>query len=192
LTAPAVAWAGFHFVMIGWHWPPIYEATLRHEGLHRFGHLLLLATATLFWLPALAPPAGWPGRPGLAPWAALLYLGAAMVAGTLLGIVLAFAPPLYLTYLAPTDSLGILLALREEWGLTPAADQQLGGLLMWIPGGLAYSFVALLALARWLNEPDSSSRQHSALSTQPAGGIRTPPTGGDRQDLRAARGRTDG
>jgi putative membrane protein len=156
LTAPILAWAGFHLVMIGWHWPPLYEATLRHESLHRAGHVLLLATATLFWLPTLAPAAGWPGRPGLAPWAALLYLGAAVVAGTLLGVVLTFAPPLYPTYLSPPDTLGILPALRDGWGLTPAADQQIGGLLMWIPGGLAYSFVMLLALARWLDGPDEA------------------------------------
>ena len=44
--------------------------------------------------------------------------------------------------------------LRQEWGLTPAVDQQLGGLLMWIPGSLAYLAGIIGAIARWYSTPD--------------------------------------
>jgi cytochrome c oxidase assembly factor CtaG len=80
----------------------------------------------------------------------LLYLMPAGMANTLLGIVLAFTSlGIYPTYLHPEDTLGILPALRG-WGLTPAVDQRIAGLLMWFPGGIVYVATALTITFRWL------------------------------------------
>jgi cytochrome c oxidase assembly factor CtaG len=87
--------------------------------------------------------------------AALLYLFAAMLATSLLGIAITFAAPgLYPLYLHPEDALGIGGILRETWGLTPEVDQQLGGLLMWVPGGLAFLAAIFIVMARWYAEPE--------------------------------------
>jgi cytochrome c oxidase assembly factor CtaG len=137
-----------------WHLPAFYNAALEHEGIHIAEHLCFLATATIFWWPIVGP---LPER-RLAPLAAALYLFAAMVAGSVLGIILTFAPPgLYPTYLNPVDRLGIVVLLREGWGLSPAIDQQLGGLLMWVPGNLVYFWACVAALARWYSAPEAES-----------------------------------
>ena len=155
LAHPAPAWGLFNAGLWLWHLPALYDAALRQPGLHVVEHLIFLATATLFWWPVIAPAAGLVERPRLAPWAALLYLGAALVAGTVLGILLTFAPPdLYPSYRQPDDRLGLVPLLRDGWGLGPAADQQLGGLLMWIPGGLIYSLAMLVIFAHWFSQPD--------------------------------------
>ena len=86
--------------------------------------------------------------------AAFAYLGAAMLSTTILGILITFAPVgVYSAYLRPHDSLGILGTLRQSWGLTTEADQELGGLLMWVPGGLVYLCAIMAVLARWYRAP---------------------------------------
>jgi cytochrome c oxidase assembly factor CtaG len=88
----------------------------------------------------------------------LLYLFVAMAASSVLGMLLTFTPPgLYPAYLHPVDRLGILPLLRDGWGLTPAADQQLGGLLMWIPGSLVYLGAMMITLVRWYSAPEEDA-----------------------------------
>ena len=55
-------------------------------------------------------------------------------------------------YANPTDTLGILPTLRGGWGLTPERDQQLGGLLMWVPACLVYLAAILGSLRRFYHE----------------------------------------
>jgi putative membrane protein len=50
------------------------------------------------------------------------------------------------------DRLGILPLIRDQWGLTPAKDQQLGGLLMWVPACLIYFCGIIGLLGRWYGE----------------------------------------
>lgn len=115
-----------------WHAPAPYDAALADKGLYALMQASLLGTATLFWRAALSRPAG-----SGAPWVLLAY-----VAMGLLGALLTFAPdPLYAAHAAAP-----LL-----WGLSPLEDQQLGGLLMWVPAGLPYATLgALLARRAWL------------------------------------------
>lgn len=156
LPRPLLAWSLFNGMLWVWHLPALYDAALRHTALHITEHLIFLATATIFWWPVVAPITGAVTRPSQAPWVNLLYLAAAMVSGTVLGILLTFASPgLYATYRQPDDALGILPLIREEWGLTPAADQQLGGLVMWIPGGMIASLAIIIIFAHWYNGPEA-------------------------------------
>ena len=83
-----------------WHWPALYDATLADENVHIFEHLCFLVTATIFWWPIFAPIA----RAQMEPMIAIIYLATAMVATSVLGILLTFAPPgLYSAYLHPAD-----------------------------------------------------------------------------------------
>ena len=147
-----VSWFLATGVMWAWHLPVLYNAALASDAVHVAQHGLFLATALLFWWPVFGPAGA---RAALPAWGAALYLFLAMAAGSILGIILAFAPPgLYPLYLAPPDSHGLLALVRDGWGLTPEDDQQLGGFLMWIPGGIAYSLAMFAVLARWFAEPD--------------------------------------
>jgi cytochrome c oxidase assembly factor CtaG len=125
-----IAWAIVHTVVLwAWHAAALYEAALSNDVLHRLEHVTFLATATLAWAAILAR-----GAAGLG----VLVLFGLSVQSALLGVLMTFAPtPWYPTYAGRT----------EAWGLSPIADQQLAGVIMWVPGGGAYLVAALALLA---------------------------------------------
>lgn len=117
-----------------WHAPLLFDRALASEGWHVAQHLSFLVTALLFWTAMLhrRTPAGM---------AALCLVATAIVSGAL-GALMAFATsPWYAGY----ASLGL-----APFGLTPAEDQQLAGLLMWVPGGLVHAGAALVLMRRLL------------------------------------------
>jgi len=146
LGAPALAWGLGIGTMAVWHVPAFYNAALAHGGVHVAQHLSFLVTSTIFWWPVLAPAED----ARLGPLPAVLYLVAAALASSVVGIIVTFARVgLYPAYLLPVDRLGLGPLIRNVWGLTPDLDQELGGLLMWIPGGLVYLCAILGVMARW-------------------------------------------
>jgi cytochrome c oxidase assembly factor CtaG len=166
LGQPVFAWGLAVGTLWLWHLPALYEAALEHEAIHIGQHLTFLVTATIFWWPVLTPVA----ERRLAAAPTLLYLLAGAAANTLLGILLTFAPAgLYPAYRRPVDLLGLLPLIRQEWGLTPTADQQLGGLIMWVPGGLVFLGVVLATLIRWLGSgAEEEPEQSRAAAPLPA------------------------
>ncbi len=158
LRNPLLAWTLGMAALWIWHTPRLYDATLASEPLHIFEHLTFLVTATIFWWPIMSPLEDSRMSHG----AAFAYLGAAMLVTGVLGILITFAPVgTYRAYLHPQDELGILDALRHSWGLTTEADQELGGLLMWVPGGLVYLAAIMAVLARWYRAPEAEPLTHS-------------------------------
>ena len=137
LAVPGVAWALHGITLAVWHVPAAYDYALAHEPVHAVEHLSFLATACLFWWVAL------PGRGGrrLSYGGAILYVTAMAAIMGIYGAVLTFArSPWYTAYGART----------ADWGLTPLADQQLAGLIMWIPTGVIYLGAALWCFAAWM------------------------------------------
>ncbi len=139
ITLPSMAWA-LHAVAIWlWHAPSLYQATLGSEMVHTIQHVSFLGTALLFWWALLHGVQARLARP-----AAVIYLFTTAGHTSLLGALLTFSPrlwyPLYDSTTAP-------------WGLTPLEDQQLAGVIMWVPAGLAYLIAALALAATWLREP---------------------------------------
>jgi cytochrome c oxidase assembly factor CtaG len=151
LSRPWLAWILGMGTLWIWHLPLLYNAALADERIHVLEHLSFLVTAVIFWWPVFAPLSYQPlshRRMGLLP--RLLYLLLAVVACDTLGTLLAYTPPgLYPAYLHPLDKYGILPLLRERWGITPALDQQAGGLLMGLLSDPVYLAPALIALARY-------------------------------------------
>jgi putative membrane protein len=137
-----------------WHWPPLYNAALAHESLHIAEHLLFLISAVIFWWPVIVPLESL----RLAPLWAAVYVFAACTSHTILAILITFAPlGIYPAYLQPADAYNILPLLRGPWALTPAADQQWGGLLMWVPACAVYLAFILASLARWYRVPEQTA-----------------------------------
>ena len=86
------------------------------------------------------------------PLHAVIYLFAGMAANSILGIVITFAPlGFYTAYLHPSDPYGWLATIRNQWGITPRLDQEIGGILMWVPGGIVYLIAILSVLGVWYN-----------------------------------------
>ena len=116
----------------GWHLPAAYDLALSNVAVYWAMQVSLLASATAFWRAVLAPGAAVP---------AVLAVVGGYVQMALLGAVLTFAPEaLY----------AIHRSAPLAWGLAPVADQQLGGLIMWVPGGLPYGMAgAILGRRAW-------------------------------------------
>ncbi len=149
LRRPAVAWLTAMVTLYAWHAPALYNAALADERIHAVQHLSFLVTATIFWWPVLAP---LPGH-RLAGPPAIVYLFLAALANAVLGALLTFSSPgLYPWYTRPTGDSAALHLIRDGWGLDPAADQQLGGLFMWVVGGLFFLAAVLAMYGRWYRE----------------------------------------
>jgi cytochrome c oxidase assembly factor CtaG len=144
-TAPLVATLVQIAVIWLWHAPALFELALRHEGWHVVQHVCFLVSALLFWW---AMVFGRDGRQGYGFSALCLFVTS--LAGGGLGALMTFAiSPWYADYAA----MGMGL-----FGMTPEQDQELAGLLMWIPGGMAHAGAALVLLLRWLGiDPKSES-----------------------------------
>lgn len=152
LRQPVLAWTLGVGTLYLWHAPVLYNAALADERVHIVQHLCFLVTATIFWWPIFAPVES--SRTPLL--VAVPYLLAAALSNVLLGIYFTFAPPgLYPAYLDPAaGDPGVLALVRTGWGLSARADQQLGGLLMWVPAGLVYLGALFSLLARWYSAGD--------------------------------------
>lgn len=152
LTTPLATWIWFIGVFSVWHLPGLYAWALRSEAAHAFEHASFFLSAYAFWSVAFAPSQrgtlGYGGR--------ALFVASAAVLSGLPGALISIAPrPLYASHAATT--------LR--YGLTPLEDQQLAGLVMWIPGGLAYIAAVLVLLALWMREAERKARQRAAATT---------------------------
>ena len=146
-----------------WHAPALCNVAVTNEWIHRlqYGSLLLMGFA--FWWPILSP---W-NKHRLAPLVGMMYLFSACLGCTVLGIIITFAPvEVCSVYLHPVDKLGILPLIHNQWGLTPAKDQQLGGLLMWVPACLIYFSGILGLFARWHGETGNEAVISGSTLTQ--------------------------
>ena len=126
-------WTAAHLTTIWlWHAPPAYDWALSQAGIFWAMQLSLLVSATSFWAQVRRAPA---------PAAAAMLL-VAMLGMGLLGALITFAgTALYTPHLASTLA----------WGLTPLEDQQLAGIVMWIPAAIPYLAAALVLLGRMVS-----------------------------------------
>lgn len=148
LTHPLVAWSLHALAIWAWHVPSLYERTLWSDATHAAQHLSFTGSALLFWWTVLRPRQGGEG-------VAVLALLATAVHSSILAALLTFsARPWYLAYGGRTHA----------WGLSLLEDQQLGGLIMWVPSGAVYTAVALWLFVAWLGAIERRAAQHPARS----------------------------
>jgi cytochrome c oxidase assembly factor CtaG len=156
VTSPLAAFVLHAFALWIWHLPVLYGAALAHESLHMVQHLCFFGTAALFWW---GIEHGRYGRAGLG--MAVVFVFATAVHSGTLGALLTLSPRLwYPEY-----------DVSHSWGLTALEDQQLAGLVMWIPAGLIVAGGGLMLFARWIQESDRHTRFPSA-SVHNSTGIR--------------------
>src|SRR5438270_4379354 len=129
ISAPFAAWMLHAAALWVWHAPRLFEATLQSDWVHAAQHISFLGTALLFWWTLFHKHAGRLGYGG-----AILYVFTTAVHTSVLGALLTFAPRIWYAPYAQTAPLR---------GLTGLQDQQIGGLIMWIPAGTLLTLVAL-------------------------------------------------
>jgi len=140
LTGALVVWVLHAAAVWIWHVPALYEAAVRSPALHVFEHVCFLFTACLFWWALIH---GRYGRMGYG--IAVLYVFLTAIHTGALGALLTFSPR-------------VLYPLYAERGaglhVNPLADQQLAGLIMWIPFGVVFLVIALALFAAWMGESE--------------------------------------
>jgi putative membrane protein len=142
LTRAGVALALYVLVLFVWHFPPLYDAAQGRNWIHDLEHFMFFGSALLFWWPVIHPSGG---RRRLGYGAGILYIFPAKIAGFVLGAALTLSSePFYTTFLN-SPSL---------WGLSPLGDQQLGGLIMWVAGGLLYIVPLLILVLMMMREDE--------------------------------------
>ena len=154
-TAPVTVWLLHAAALWAWHDPALYQAALSSEGIHALQHICFFATAALFWW-GLAH--GRYGRLGYG--AAVVYVFSTAMHSGVLGALLTLSPSLWYPAYAGTAA---------AWGLTPLEDQQLAGLIMWVPAGILFAVVGLLFFAAWIR----SSERWADLPTRRPGHSRS-------------------
>ncbi|MGH7475795.1 MAG: cytochrome c oxidase assembly protein [Longimicrobiales bacterium] len=137
LTHPATAFAVYNVVLIGWHFPALYNWALVNHDVHIVQHLMFIAAALLMWWPVVDP---LPELRRIGPLLKILYLFAF---GLPMSIVSAFIT------MSPRAVYPWYVEAPRIVALTPLEDQQLGGLLMWIPGMLIYWTVVTIIFLRY-------------------------------------------
>ena len=135
-TEPVGAWSLHALALWAWHVPRFFEAALRDEEVHIAQHSCFFLSALLFWWSVLAR------RSKQAEGVAVASLFTTMMHTSVLGALLTFAPTVWYRHYLEAP-----LAL-----LTPLEDQQLGGLIMWVPAGMSYIVAGLVIVAGWLRE----------------------------------------
>jgi len=127
-----------------WHVPGLFEGAMRHEGVHALQHACFFITAALFWWALVQ---GRYGRGGYG--AGLLFVFITGMHSGILGALITFGRRLWYP---------LYDARARAAGVDPLRDQQLAGLLMWIPAGVILTVLGLALLAAWLGEAERRTR----------------------------------
>jgi putative membrane protein len=137
LTKPTHTFSLFAVVFAAWHLPALYNYALEHHPVHIVEHLMFLVTAVLMWWPILSP---MPELPRLSYPGQMLYLFLLTLPMTIVAIYITMATTVLYPFYASAPRI---------WGITPMNDQLLGGLIMWIPGGLFFYGIISVVFLRW-------------------------------------------
>jgi len=147
LTGPLVVWLLHGAALWVWHLPALYQAALGNAAIHALEHTCFLVTACLFWWALIH---GRYGRVGYG--AAVVFVFATAVHSEALGALLTFAPRVWYPLYAMRSSAA---------GSDALEDQQLAGLIMWIPFGVIFLMLGLGLFAAWLGEAERRAKPAS-------------------------------
>lgn len=127
----------YAFILWLWHLPSFYEQALKGVFVHNLQHLSFFASSYWFWSILLDPFSKRPVQPGLA----LFYIFVTSIHTMILGVLMALSPRVWY---------GIYEVRAPRLGWDPLIDQQLAGIIMWMPAGVTYLVVAILLFKRVL------------------------------------------
>jgi putative membrane protein len=132
-----------------WHIPVLFDATLENDWVHAAQHVSFFGTALLFWWAIVNSGTDWKNS-----FVGVLFLFLTSLHSGILGALLTFTRETW--YPVYSGSTAV-------WGLTPLEDQQLGGLIMWVPAGLVYIGAGLVMFARLLGRSEERAVRNEQL-----------------------------
>lgn len=158
LTRPGVCYVTFNVVLAAWHLPPLYNTAMAHHSVHILQHLMFMAAAVMLWWPILSP---LPELPRLSYPLQMLYLFLTSIPMSIVAVYITYGG----TLLYPAYAAAPRIA-----GLTPLEDQLLGGLIMWIPGGLVLFAVISVIFFKWQARGAEDTAASAQVDWSPAAG----------------------
>jgi cytochrome c oxidase assembly factor CtaG len=144
LVNPWSATLIFSGVLLVWHIPALYDATLTTEPIHVVEHLSFIAVGVVFWWPIIDPMRGSDQQRWVGTFAKIAMLVASGVPPTVLGLIFTVAPHAFYDFYARAPRL---------WGLSPVIDQQLAGVVMFGAGNLIYFAAVVVIFWRVFGDP---------------------------------------
>jgi putative membrane protein len=138
VTRPFACFAIFNLAIIIWHLPFFYNAAMADHNIHILEHMVFMVTAVLMWWPFLSP---LPELPRLAYPGQMLYCFLMSIPMSVVAAYISLAE--HLLYPAYATAARVL-------PLTPLQDQQLGGLIMWVPGGIIFYVIMTVVFFKWV------------------------------------------
>lgn len=145
ISRPVTAWIAFVGIFLFWHWPAAFQWAAEREASRLLEHASILIGALLFWSVALSSK----GQKWLSYGARALYVMTAAVATDLPGVIMVFSPRAICSM--PGEN-------AAAWGLTPLQDQQIAGMLMWVPANLVFFGIATWLFALWISDVEYTSQ----------------------------------
>ena len=149
ITRPIACFAIFNVVIAMWHIPMFYNAAMDNHNIHILEHLMFMAAAVLMWWPITSqlpelPRLSYPGQ--------MLYCFLMIIPMSIVAVYITMADQvLYPAY----------AAAPRITSLSPLDDQLLGGLIMWVPGGMIFMIIMTVIFFKWSarGEDDAASAQ---------------------------------
>lgn len=135
VTQPLHAWWIHAAVLWIWHAPALFMATLRNDAIHTAQHFCFFGSALCFWW------ALFQTHHRAQYGAGVFYIFTTAIHTGILGALMIFSPRVIYTIYEPTT---------PAWGLTGLEDQQIGGLIMWVPAGIVYMTAGLGLFYAWM------------------------------------------
>ncbi|MGK2962040.1 MAG: cytochrome c oxidase assembly protein [Gemmatimonadaceae bacterium] len=149
ITRPIVCFLIFNVVIAGWHVPALYNAAMESHDIHILEHLMFMAAAVLMWWPLASqlpelPRLPYPGQ--------MLYSFLMIIPMSVIAVYIVMADTILYPYYASAPRI---------MNLSPMEDQMLGGLIMWVPGGVIFMIIMTVVFFKWAarGEDDTASAQ---------------------------------
>ncbi len=160
LTRPVAAFVLYNALFTAWHVPPLYDLVMRNHDVHIAMHLSILAAAVILWWPVVTPV---PELNHLPYGGQILYFFLLALPMMVLSSLISLSDHVLYPFYASAPRI---------FGITPLEDQQIGGLIMWVPGTAVLWVGITVAFFKW------SARQDGAGEPPPEAAAPARPPGG--------------
>ena len=153
LVHPLVCLAVFNGILVVWHLPAVYNGALAHHNLHIFQHICFMGAGILMWWPVLSR---LPELPRLPYGGQMLYLFLISLLPAIVGGIISFADNVVYDWYTEAPRL---------WGISPAADQQIGGLIMKTAGLIVFVIALAAVFFAWAGREEERQREREKART---------------------------
>ena len=152
LTNPVFTVGFFMGSLYLWQFPGAFNLALRHDAIHALMHLTMSTSGFLFWWVVIDP---MPHRSRLHYGLRVLYLGLIVLPNTVLGAAITFSNSVIYSAYAE---------VRQPYDISLITDQQLGGLMLWVPGDMMSVLAAGVVMIMWYQREEAENQAHSHVS----------------------------